>query len=388
MALVALVCVSAAWSGGAAAAPARPFLWQCEQIHLDQAKDACYLRLLLEDINRSGDPATELPRIDRLARAAGTRPLRPLPPAHAHRRARVGGRAPPDDRAAPERRAALERPRLLRGLRHGPRDVPRPEDHLDRRQERDSRVQRAADAVPAVHVRAQPRPCAHARLSRDALPRRAGMRASRRAGTRRIASRVRSTTTGSRSAAPTTRCRRCRSSARRGKLCAQYSRWAVQCWYRYFIEQSPGPIVQSARDLTSLCSGLAGAQRIGCIAGAAKDDIDDPVAQTRLCAALHTRADALACLRGVANQVYAGAPKKQLALFRAVRAHAGGRARRLRLVVRADVQRRDERDVPRAGVPVRRPRGQSRLRGGCAPVACAARDVLLGGRRDGSGRRR
>ena len=71
LALVALICVSAGWSSGAAS-PQRPWLWQCEQIHLDQAKDACYIRLLRQDIDRSGDPATELPRIDRLARAAGT----------------------------------------------------------------------------------------------------------------------------------------------------------------------------------------------------------------------------------------------------------------------------------------------------------------------------
>ena len=52
--------------------PAKPWLWQCEQIHLEQAKDACYVRLLLLDINRSGDPATELPRIDARAKAQPT----------------------------------------------------------------------------------------------------------------------------------------------------------------------------------------------------------------------------------------------------------------------------------------------------------------------------
>src|SRR5258706_13453421 len=71
IALLALVCACAGWSETAGAAT-RPFLCQCEQIHLDQAKDACYIRLLAQDIDRSGNPATELPRIDRLARAAGT----------------------------------------------------------------------------------------------------------------------------------------------------------------------------------------------------------------------------------------------------------------------------------------------------------------------------
>jgi hypothetical protein len=59
-------------AGSAASAPKRPWLWQCEQIHLEQAKDACYIRLLLLDIDRSGDPATELPRIDARAKATPT----------------------------------------------------------------------------------------------------------------------------------------------------------------------------------------------------------------------------------------------------------------------------------------------------------------------------
>ena len=53
----------------------------------------------------------------------------------------------------------------------------------------------------------------------------------------------------------------------------------------------------------------AGSQRAGCIAGAGKDVYDTPVGQTRLCARLGAAADALACLRGVANQAYAGKPR-------------------------------------------------------------------------------
>ena len=62
-------------------------------------------------------------------------------------------------------------------------------------------------------------------------------------------------------------------------------------------------------------SGLAGGQRAGCIAGAGKDVYDTPVAQTRLCAGLRSATDSLACLRGVANQAYAGRPHRELALF-------------------------------------------------------------------------
>src|SRR3954470_21632829 len=78
---LAVLAVAAGMAAPPAAAPARapatmqpqrPWLWQCEQIGLGQAKDACYERMLLLDIDRSGDPADELPRIDRRAKAAGT----------------------------------------------------------------------------------------------------------------------------------------------------------------------------------------------------------------------------------------------------------------------------------------------------------------------------
>src|SRR5436305_14961635 len=73
-ALVALLASAAALGGAApgSAGAKRPWLWQCEQIGLDQAKDACYVRLLLQDIDRSGDPATELPKLDVRARATPT----------------------------------------------------------------------------------------------------------------------------------------------------------------------------------------------------------------------------------------------------------------------------------------------------------------------------
>jgi hypothetical protein len=104
------------------------------------------------------------------------------------------------------------------------------------------------------------------------------------------------------------------SSPRR--LCAEpdYRSFAVECWYRYWIEQVPGPYVTSARDILRLCRGLAGGMRVGCIAGAAKDVNDSPVAQARLCAQM-TAADGLACLRGVGNQAYAGRPAKERSFF-------------------------------------------------------------------------
>jgi len=52
-------------------APAKPWLWQCTQIHNAEAQYHCYVRLLRLDIETSRDPASELPRIDRRVAAAG-----------------------------------------------------------------------------------------------------------------------------------------------------------------------------------------------------------------------------------------------------------------------------------------------------------------------------
>jgi len=109
------------------------------------------------------------------------------------------------------------------------------------------------------------------------------------------------------------------------KLCAQWSRYALACWYRYWIEQAPGPIIDKPSDLTRLCHGLAGGQRAGCIAGAAKDIFDSATGQMRFCAAL-TAVDARPCVRGVANQVDAGHPRAERQLVaRCERFPAGAR---------------------------------------------------------------
>ena len=50
----------------------RPWLWQCAGIGRLDAQWTCYVRMLLADIDHSGNPAAELPRIDRRARESGT----------------------------------------------------------------------------------------------------------------------------------------------------------------------------------------------------------------------------------------------------------------------------------------------------------------------------
>ena len=258
MALVALVTMCAAWSGGAAAAaPARPFLWQCEQIHLDQAKDACYLRLLLEDINRSGSPATELPRIDRLAKAAGTALY-----GRCHLLMHTVGRE-----WAAEHHLTIEQlqnveprsndPGCSAGfgmglvMYLGPKII----------STGGKSVIPECNALPTSYRQFT---CVHSlghalmRGYHEALF--LAVQACARLGARYAPDCEQGAFhdywVSLRGADDTMSPMEVVRSPR--KLCAQYSRWAVECWYRYFIEQSPGPIVQSVRDLTSLCSGLAG----------------------------------------------------------------------------------------------------------------------------------
>jgi len=111
------------------------------------------------------------------------------------------------------------------------------------------------------------------------------------------------------------------------RLCGEpdYRAYAVQCWYRYWIEQVPGPSVDSAAAVLKLCRGLTGGGRVGCIAGAEKAALDTPVGQARMCERM-TAADGLACLRGVANQAYAGQPRRErafLSVCRRMKAPAG-----------------------------------------------------------------
>jgi len=49
----------------------KPWLWQCTQIHNNEAQFRCYVRLLRQDVERSRDPARELPRIDRRVQSVG-----------------------------------------------------------------------------------------------------------------------------------------------------------------------------------------------------------------------------------------------------------------------------------------------------------------------------
>jgi len=322
-ALLALL-LAAGCGGGHGAVPAssgglqRPWLWQCEQIHLDEAKDVCYRRLLLQDIDRSGDPADELPRIDRRAKAARTALY-----GRCHLLMHVVGRT-----------WAREHHLTLDGLQ---KVVPRSNDPGCSAGFGMGLVMYLGPQIISTGGKSAVRTCAglptryrsftcvhslgHALMRGYHETLSLAVRACEKLGPAYMPDCEQGVFhdywISLRGADETTSPVHAVHSPR--KLCAQFARFALACWYRYFVEQAPGPSIGDAHDLETLCSGFAGAQRAGCIAGGLKDVIDDPFAQTRLCAHLPDAPDALACLRGVGNQAYAGRPAKELALLAACR---------------------------------------------------------------------
>ena len=319
--------VAAILAGSAAGkAPARPWLWQCEQIHLEQAKDACYVRLLLLDIDRSGNPATELPKIDRRAHATPTSLY-----ARCHMLMHVVGR-----------QWAREHHLTLDGLQAV---VPRSNDPGCSAGFGMGLVMALGPQIIATGGKSALRTCVRlpTRLRQFTCVHSLGhalmrgyhealylaVKACTRLGARYASDCAQGAfhdywialRGADEASSPVDPVRSPR------KLCAQYPRYGMACWYRYWIEQAPGPVIEGAQDLLRLCRGLAGMQRAGCIAGASKDVYDTPAGQARLCSRLRAAADALACLRGVANQAYAGEPRRELALFHVcARVPVGARA--------------------------------------------------------------
>jgi hypothetical protein len=98
-----------------------------------------------------------------------------------------------------------------------------------------------------------------------------------------------------------------RDSAKRPKnaqtsariLCArQISAFVRPCWYRYFLELPPKQLPANAVTVRRLCLGLVALQRAGCIGAASLITSADPFQQMRICARLRG-ADGVSCLYGV-----------------------------------------------------------------------------------------
>ncbi len=92
------------------------------------------------------------------------------------------------------------------------------------------------------------------------------------------------------------------------------------CWYRFFWERMPEVRVYDPEDIMRLCVGLRGIQRAGCVAGASlsMSRAREPADQARTCGLLDG-ADALNCIRGVAVPALANRWFEQLRLIRTCR---------------------------------------------------------------------
>jgi hypothetical protein len=73
------------------------------------------------------------------------------------------------------------------------------------------------------------------------------------------------------------------------------------CWFRYFLELPPKRLPANAAGVRALCRGLAGIQRVGCISAASLITSTDPFTQMKICARLRG-ADVVSCLYGLSVQ--------------------------------------------------------------------------------------
>jgi hypothetical protein len=94
-------------------------------------------------------------------------------------------------------------------------------------------------------------------------------------------------------------------------LCGRALRAFVRpCWYRYFVELPPHRLPEDAAGVRRLCRGLAGLQRVGCIGAASLITSADPFIQMRICARVGR--DAVGCVYGlnVQNLATASGPRR------------------------------------------------------------------------------
>jgi hypothetical protein len=283
-------------SSGAAAK--RPFGWQCAGIGNAQVQWNCYVRLLLDDIDRSGDPAKELPRID--ARARGTSLT-----GECHALMHEVGR-----RYGAEHHLTLGRlmdvipqsddPTCSAGFGMGLVMYLGPQIIV-------TGGRSALAECLRLPTRYRSYTCVHG-IGHALMRAYYGNLRRSVAACRRLGAQAPDCAQGafhdywiSLRGADGTTLRQHGVSPR--FLCNGHLWYVRPCWYRYFVEQATAPIIDSVASIRHACAGLRPLQRYGCVSGAALSIPEGPLVQVRICSQL-AAVDARACLRGVAVQAF------------------------------------------------------------------------------------
>ena len=311
--LVALTAVLVLPASGGSATTGKPWLWQCTQIHNLEAQYRCYVRLLREDIDASGNPAKELPRIDRRVFAVGG-PVEASCHVLMHQVGREFGREHRVTLASLQRYVPRSNnPNCSAGFGMGLVMYLGPEILR-------SGGKAAVRACAQLPTRYRSYTCVHG-LGHALLRAYHGdigqavraCRALQRAYAPDCAQGVfHDYWISLRGADGTTKPRGALSPR---VLCDGRLTYVRPCWYRYFLEQPVSLPVRNAADLRRSCRGLHSIERFGCISAAALTISSNPFDQIRVCAHLRGE-DAAACVRGVPDQALAGKPAGQLRLIR------------------------------------------------------------------------
>ena len=287
----------------------RPYGWQCEQIGNAQVQWDCYVRFLLDDIDRSGDPAKELPRLDARARTSSLTGI-------CHALMHEVGR-----RYGAEHRVTLSGlmnvipqsndPTCSAGFGMGLVMYLGPQIIL-------TGGKSALVQCMRLPTRYRSYTCVHG-IGHALMRAYHGNLKLSVESCRKLGAQAPDCAQGafhdywiSLRGADGTTLREHGLSPR--FLCNGHLSYVRPCWYRYFVERANAPIIDSAASIRHACSGLRVLQRYGCISGAALSIPERPLAVARVCSQLPA-ADARACLRGVAVQTYEREPAKQRALF-------------------------------------------------------------------------
>jgi hypothetical protein len=297
----------------ATAADARSdYLWQCVAIGREDARHRCYTRLLLERVEASGDPARELPKIDRDVREIGGELLgacHALMHEVGRRYARAHGLTLATLKEAIPRSS---NPTCSAGfgmglvMHLGPQLVRTGGKHALARCHR-------------LPTRFRAYTCVHG-LGHALMRGYHGQLAPAARACRALGAHGADCAQGVfhdywislRGADGTTRPRNPVMSPR--LICDGRHGYVRPCWYRYFLEQHFPPPLETAADIDRACRGLRPLQRYGCVSGASLALSTNPFVQTNVCARL-AGADANACLRGVAVPAVVDRPAAQRRLL-------------------------------------------------------------------------